>query len=546
MNNFCEECGNRLNSGDLFCQECGAKVPNNVESTHNISEKDLATSFFKDKNLGRSHNLTQAQVGILLTNFKRWEQKFGAAQTQNLAGQLTQYLKAIQQWGRYYLVLDVSDNYLKSLNDASWQKQVQLLVKAIKEVKKRLNSPVAFLMIFGGHEIIPMPLFTHPHSDGNDKDIDSDLPYSTLSVLHPLDKGEARTPVLPVGRIPSGSSTSVNDLVRLLNNTIAGMDNFPINKTFGLSTYCWQQVSNYINQHVAHEQLYISPALTMQNIKQYYPLESNLLYFNLHGSNNAPQWFGQKDSDYPPAFAPQVIAINSELNVIGVEACYGARFIGLSNTDSIVLSALANKTIAFAGSSRIAWGPSVPPMNLADVVVHDFLKNIQNGEPSGVAFLKARKHAFENTCKNDPLTSLATMMEFNLFGDPAFTINAKKTEIPTYGGAAKGFDADQLTDLSDQEIEKAEQKPMSGSPSVYDLVTRAVDEAQRKITELINKQVWDKYPDFKDIQPSFVKYNFEGKSYNRLTYSKSLPYFEQSVLINTDDKGQVLTEMESK
>jgi hypothetical protein len=253
------------------------------------------------------------------------------------------------------------------------------------------------------------------------------------------------------------------------------------------------------------------------------------------------------------AFNPTAIAQNKSLNVVGVEACYGARFIGLSREESILLSALAAKTIAFVGSSRIAWGPSSPPMNLADVVIHDFLALLQQGVVAGEAFLKARKNAYLNSVEKDPLTSLLTMMEFNLFGDPLFFFAAaEKSTSKSLGKETKGaefentaFNDGQLEELPEEAMEKSSM-PQPEEDSIYARATQAVDDAQRKITALINKNVWERYPEFKNIEPVFKKYSFEGKTFNKLTYGKTLEKFDKYLMVNTDKNGGIISEFDSK
>lgn len=564
MNKFCEECGNKLTPGDKFCDQCGTTVPQEESSSQEQTQaqqpliendkqsQNLTFNFYKEKRVDATAE-KDWYYGILLTNFKKLSEKFGRAETEKLKEVLEGYTDFYKSMGLQYLVLDTSDNVLKTINGKNWKHHVNLLRKAVKRLKSKLKVDTRFVMIFGGDEIIPMPVFPNPNTTTSDKDVDSDLPYSTLSIKDPQESEEARTPILPVGRIPTGTNTNINDVFNLLRNTQEAILHFTNEKSFGLSANCWQEVSGLINSRVCKDTLYISPGVILQNLNQYYDTQCNVHYFNLHGSDQAAEWFGQKGQDYPVAFAPAAILQNKTLNVVGVEACYGARFIGLAREDSILLSALAGKTVSFVGSSRIAWGPSAPPMNLADVVIHDFLGMVQQGWTAGDAFLKARVNGYTNSVEKDPPTSLLTMMEFNLFGDPLFFFSPEqKTSAKAAGPTLKGVklenpgvDGDQMDDLPDEEMEKSTtQEPEEDS--VYSRVTQAVDEAQRKITALINKKVWEKYPEFKNIEPVFKKYSFEGKTFNKLTYEKSLEKFDKYLMVNTDNDGEIISEFDSK
>ncbi len=564
MNKFCEECGNKLTPGDKFCDQCGTPVPQPEPSPQEEPQaqqpllenerqsQSLTFSFFKEK---RVNEIAEKDwyYGILLTNFKKLNEKFGRNETEKLKEVLEVYTDFYKSMGLQYLVLDTSDNVLKTINGKNWKHHVNLLRKAVKRLKNKLKVDARFVMIFGGHEIIPMPLFPNPNTATSDKDVDSDLPYSTLSIKDPQESDEARTPTLPVGRIPTGTNSNINDVLNLLRNTQEAISDFSNEKTFGLSANCWQEVSGVINNRVCKDTLYISPGLTLQNLNQYYDTQCNVHYFNLHGSNRQAEWLGQKGQDYPEAFAPETILQNKSLNIIGVEACYGARFIGLAKEESILLSALAGKTVSFVGSSRIAWGPPAPPMNLADVVIHDFLGLVQQGWTAGDALLKARINGYLNSVEKDPPTSLLTMMEFNLFGDPLFFFSPEqKTSAKAAGPTSKGVklenpgvDGDQMDELPEEEMEKSA-PPQPDEDSIYSRVTQAVDEAQRKITALINKKVWEKYPEFKNIEPVFKKYSFNGKEFNKLTYGKQLEKFDKYLMVNTDTNGEIISEFDSK
>lgn len=549
MNSFCEECGSKLHPGDKFCQECGTPAVNQSIPEQEIDKLTVNHSFgfFQSK---RDNFVADREYkfGVVLTNFNKLEKQFGHHGIEELRQNLSIYLDEMRNFGTYYLVLDASDNYIKTVTDKGWKHHVGLLGKGIKKIKERLDVRVSYILIFGGNEIIPMPVFPNPNQNGNDTDVDSDLPYSTLSASNPMEKEDARTPLVPVGRIPTGVNSSVNDLCLLMGNTLEGITNFSTDRTFGLSTYCWQKVSDAVNRSVCKDSLYISPGLTISNVHEHYADDSTVHYFNLHGSDKAPDWYGQKEDDYPVAFSPKVIAQNKKHNIVGVEACYGARFINLKKEDSVLLSALASKTVSFVGSSRVAWGPSAPPMNLADIVIHDFLALMQRGVPAGEAFRQARLHAFANSKDNDPSTSLLTMMEFNLFGDPAFAINSingKAISSKEIAGKPFGVDGDDVNEFSDDEVEQAG-KTSSSETSIYSMVSQAVDGAQQRITELINKQVWEKYPEFKDIHPKLIKYKFQGKTYNSLTYTKKNDFFDSHLLVSTDETGRITNECTSK
>jgi len=323
MNNFCEECGNKLNPEDLFCEQCGTKVPRTEHEYETETKNKLwPIEFFRNKKLQQTLP-SDATCGIIFTNLKKMSQIHGSSTIETFKTNLLHYIEQFNKLGLYYLLLDASDNYMKDIGNNNWKHHVNLLRKASQQVSMRLNLTPGFLLLVGGTEIIPMPVFENPTAaKSSDKDVESDLPYSSLSVNSPLENSEARRPVLFTGRFPTGKNSTIADLLTLMGNTLNAIGNLSIQKTFGLSANCWQEVSSVINNHVAKEQLYISPGLTVDNLTQYYSKQTQLHYFNLHGSDKAPMWYGQKGNAYPVAFSPAAIAQNSVFNIIGVEACY--------------------------------------------------------------------------------------------------------------------------------------------------------------------------------------------------------------------------------
>ncbi len=560
MNNFCEECGNKLTIGDQFCDQCGLPITQTEDNTISNSEKpeqkpDITFSFFTTKKIDAKAE-KDWYYGILLINSNKLTEKFNKQGAENIVKNLVAYTEYYKHFGIQYLILDTSDNHLKKVNGKNWKYHVNLLRMGIRKIHDKLNVRTHFLLIFGGDEFIPMPVLPNPNDGTSDVDVDTDLPYSTLSIDDPVKSTQARSPKICVGRFPTGSDTSSNDLITFMRNTQQAITGITNEKTFGLSANVWQEVSGMINSRVGKETLHISPGLTSQNLMQYYNPRINIHYFNLHGSNKSPDWFGQKGSNYPVAFTPDALQHSQVHNIVGVEACYGARFIGLSKNESILLTSLANTTVSFVGSSRIAFGPSTPPMSLADVVIHDFLTQIQQGVTAGEAFMKARINAFNKSVERSPAVSLLTLMEFNLFGDPVFFFSNK----PKHNAKSIESDKEKVKlnisgsvdenpeEFDEHMLEKGSFKKENNNDedSLYNRITRAVDESQRKITTLINKKVWDKYPEFKNIEPDFKKYSFQGKEFNSLTYAKTLEHFDKYLSVSTNNQGEILAEVNSK
>ena len=120
-----------------------------------------------------------------------------------------------------------------------------------------------------------------------------------------------------------------------------------------------------------------------------------------------------------------------EPNIVISEACYGGRFIGLDKRHSMMLASLFTNTLAFVGSSRVAWGAvddlsssqSRVSVSYADIIAGYFINAILQGYTVAEALFIARGAVLQETVPGDPHTAL-TVVEFNLFGDPMITMNA--------------------------------------------------------------------------------------------------------------------------
>ena len=96
-----------------------------------------------------------------------------------------------------------------------------------------------------------------------------------------------------------------------------------------------------------------------------------------------------------------------------------------------MLASLFTNTLAFVGSSRVAWGAvddlsssqSRVLVSYADIIAGYFINAILQGYTVAEALFIARGAVLQETVPGDPHTAL-TVVEFNLFGDPMITMNA--------------------------------------------------------------------------------------------------------------------------
>jgi hypothetical protein len=144
-------------------------------------------------------------------------------------------------------------------------------------------------------------------------------------------------------------------------------------------------------------------------------------FINCHGAPHAPDFYGQRDEDYPTALMTESIAKKVRRHtVIAAECCYGASLYRLDDEKSkrppIANSYFDRGAIAFFGSTNTAYGDA-ERLSAADYLTQYFLLNVLAGASLGRACLEARQlfindKDFDSYCKK-------TIAQFILLGDPS-------------------------------------------------------------------------------------------------------------------------------
>lgn len=175
-------------------------------------------------------------------------------------------------------------------------------------------------------------------------------------------------------------------------------------------------------------------------------MSAGMLLFILHGSPQplCPEYSGERDATYrPTAFHPDLFKFCKAQCIAGV-CCYGAKFIGYKRQLSPLLQAIYNNALLFMGSCRSAYGhfdihlnlPEVKqPLTASEILLKYYTDNILAGIPAGEALLAAKiqyiTYAIHNQDAEPADILTATIMEFNLFGDPTLKINSSVTHAQT-------------------------------------------------------------------------------------------------------------------
>ncbi|HID86635.1 MAG TPA: hypothetical protein EYP55_04550 [Anaerolineae bacterium] len=363
---------------------------------------------------------------LIISSQKRLRDKYGTDGLAQLEAKLKEYRAALENKAIASALVYVDDP--ASLNafglspvDAGDAGAVKGLLDALEKALIASDRPLESVLILGGDTIVPFHRLDNPsYSPGWDPDekVLSDNPYASTD-------DEVLIPERALGRMPDGKSDDVSLLLAQLDAAITHHTR-PARAffNFGYSADVWQKASQAVYDTVGKLLfLRISPPKTLDTFRDWWLRRRRFLYFNLHGSDRTPYWYGQRDASYPVAFGPQVIE-DAEVKgaVVFSEACYGAYIINKDPDDAISLKFMERGAACFVGSTKIAFGPSAPPSSEADLIGVYFLGNVKRGMPFGEA-LKEAKVAFaqEMIRRQGGLDDddEKTLLEFVLYGDPS-------------------------------------------------------------------------------------------------------------------------------
>ncbi len=453
---FCSECGLEINDTSIrFCPECGTKV-------------DI---------------LEQQEIinGVIFTNISLLSARLKTSES-NVVDIIQTFIERKRRFGVDYRLVDVGNytfhkkNFLgiarttRLKRDSSLNDYMDILTDvhhAAMEVDA--TERMLYLFIIGGSDVIPMPKVKHFLPEGTDVDIDTDMlwayPYGAKMVEELENQNLFKyIPTYHVGRLPIAEDGKVEDLSSYLERDLDCSSGIPMNMAYGQCDPNWKRVSGAVSSSLAvegylpdlghrlssdcySEGLILSPNIISQYVNKVLNTGASMYYFNLHGGEGYELrgYFGEtleKDNCYC-VIEPEHLAQCTTSNIVFSEACYGGRFIGLDKKHSMMLSAISTETLAFVGSSRIAWGAidacqdytsNVVSLGYADVLANQFINNVLQGENVAEAFFEARSCLLKS-CSD--VIAAASVVEFNLYGDPTLKMDVgigadvyKKSLVP--------------------------------------------------------------------------------------------------------------------
>jgi tetratricopeptide (TPR) repeat protein len=387
---------------------------------------------------------------IVLTSRTRLVQQFGEERFERLQEALDELTKAVDRkpgWTAYQVYVDDPMSLAPfgiAPADPGNAWQVKLRLADLDRSLARRGEMVGAVLIVGGHSVLPFHLLPNP-TDDDDESVHSDNPYATSDDNY-------LAPEWPVGRLPCDNDVDL--LVRLvreaaLEHEYAARPIGPAKRvrlwlvrhfpwlfggrvrTLGYTASIWRKASMAVYRAIGdpHSMLTSPPAkagaLPGQALRP-----SRLSYFNLHGVEDAAEWFGQRDplrdgetgDEFPIALRPQDVVNGGRApKVVFSEACYGANVFNRTTDTAIALKFLTSGSHAVVGSTKISYGSVTPPLIGADLLGRYFWDQLTLGASAGEGLRRAKLSlAAEMHRRQGYLDGedQKTLISFVLYGDP--------------------------------------------------------------------------------------------------------------------------------
>lgn len=306
---------------------------------------------------------------------------------------------------------------------------------------------IGALLIVGGDDIIPFHRLPNP-TDDQDGEILSDSPYAAIDANYFV-------PEWPTGRLPGECGPDAALLLDQLHamqrhharhkklHPLLSVDwlswlNALVERflparsvpSFGYTAAVWRRSSLAVFRPIgAPHTVKSSPPEESASIDAEKITLSSLGYYNLHGLEDSPSWYGQRDPletpdgpDYPVALAPDNLHRNGHSpRVIFSAACYGGYVLGKCENDSLALKFLSMGTLAVIGSTCTAYGSLATPLIAADLLGNLFWQHLKSGRPAGEALMRAKVDLVREMNRRQGFLDgedQKTLISFVLYGDP--------------------------------------------------------------------------------------------------------------------------------
>lgn len=588
---FCPNCGKPCRDADSFCGSCGCKLPQVTKpaAAERINKEPPVAPAPATTVTAPSYKSDENYIdGAILTNSKALATKLHT-EPSVIIQLLSAYTIAAKSRGVCYRIIDAAGYTMLNPSYAgrlvqltatnSWSDHITLLADYYSFGRSTTAEQTCYLFIVGGEDVIPMPMIPHYMAgkrNFSDKDIDTDLPYAYMlgsKTYHLIESGKIfeYERYFHVGRLPFAMDASLDDLTGYLRRVAECEAMLDIDSYYGQTNMPWGSESQVVctplrqsginstarnfvgayytsndNQRfdVVREELFYSLPVCEDNIDKFFDSGASFYYFNLHGSN-APTNTGFYADYAGAAIMPKHIATIKSNNFFVTEACYGARFQQYRRHESMLLSAMTGKSLFYLGSSRIAFCNNRYTVDNSDLLAYVFIEELLGGATAGEALFCASQKFFE--CDNGHLydQQLATIAEFNLFGDPTLAVRGAHKGNKCYSSRVIASKHSVQRVCESRCLYDSEQ--LARPESVYEQVRRAVDSNLMKIREVIDRELYAKLGvEPRSLSQIFLNRFADGREFYSFDYMDNKENRDNHYSAITDKSGKIITVISTK
>ncbi len=501
--------------------------------SNNISEAMYATGKLLDMRAKGSEESTLPSC-IIFTNIKSLAFSMDVDQ-KDLKSLLKRFIEEKCSIGLNYHLLDAGDYTYQKKGFWSSSKHVSLgpnndvwdymdvLGDFNGKITKESGQAPEYLFIIGGNDVIPMPCIRHYiKNDNHDDTIDTDLLYAypygekVLALFENMEIFKYDQQFF-IGRLPFGNDASIEDLYNYLYRDLEQTLGVELQEAYGQCDPNWKRTSTAVADEVIagdymrnydgrltdehyFRRMILSPMVYNENVHQIFNTEAQLYYYNLHGGNTVRSkgYFGAMygTNQTVPVIEPEHKRTCGNPNFVISEACYGARFIGFDKEHSMMLSSIHNKTMAFVGSSRVAWGAvdgndtAAVGLSYADILAKYYMMALMQGATAGQALYLARRSVLQS-CHAGDLKAALTVTEFNLYGDPLMAMGVPREKVSLEKAVSPSTPFHEKSIVVGCNVEEVKCK--GEESSLLARVRNAVDNNIMQIHDRINRQLYASY-----------------------------------------------------
>lgn len=384
---------------------------------------------------------------------------------------------ALPKWGSYVIYADdeacMASFGLKAVNaNDPWA--IKHLLADLDEALRQNGEMLGALLIVGGPRIVPFHHLPNPVDD-DDKDVPSDNPYASLDENYFV-------PTWPAGRLPSGNEKDPAALLKALNRIEASRETVaaqqdplrqlvmrllmmfglwkPKRSSFGYTAQVWQRASHSVYRTIGEpKRLSLSPPTETGKLPKEASKALQVAYFNLHGVEDGPDWYGQRDPlltptgpDYPVALSPHDVVNHGRApQVVFSEACFGANIFNKTVDNALALKFIDSGSKAVVGSTVTSYGAVSTPLIAADLLGQTFWRLLNEGHPAGEALRRAKIAMAQTMHRRQGYLDgedQKTLISFVLYGDPLAQVSADAT-LPKRILRAEASEMNTVCDLPD-------------------------------------------------------------------------------------------------